>query len=104
MNTDIDLCSFININLFNYLNKNNIVLFNYLTLIANPQKEKDKLYNKLNRKLDIIKRLEQVNKGQWGVVRGEIKPKRYDKLVRMIAGIWCFAKLIWNIIYILLYF
>ena len=51
--------------------------------------EKYKRYPGLNRKLknDIIKRKELVNTGQWGLVRGQIGMKRYDKLVRMIAGI-----------------
>ena len=40
-----------------------------------------------NLKNDIIKRKKLVNENQWGLVRGEIKPTRYDKLVRMIAGI-----------------
>ena len=51
--------------------------------------EKTRRYPGLNRKLknDIIKRRELVNNGQWGLIRGEIKPNRYDKLTRMIAGI-----------------
>lgn len=51
--------------------------------------EKNRRYNGVNKKLknDIINRKELVNTGQWGLVRGEIKPTRYDKLVRMIAGI-----------------
>lgn len=51
--------------------------------------DKNKRYSGLNKKLknDIIKRKELVNSGQWGLVRGEIKPVRYDKLTRMIAGI-----------------
>lgn len=40
-----------------------------------------------NIKNDIINRKKLVNKDQWGLVRGEIRPTRYDKLVRMIAGI-----------------
>ena len=34
-----------------------------------------------------IKRKEQVNNNQWGLVRGEIRPTRYDKITRSIAGI-----------------
>ena len=51
--------------------------------------QKDKKYPGLtkNIKHDIINRKELVNKDQWGLVRGQIKPTRYDKLTRMIAGI-----------------
>ena len=51
--------------------------------------QKNKRYPGLNRKLknDIIKRQQLVNTGQWGLVRGEITPTRYEKLIRMIAGI-----------------
>ena len=51
--------------------------------------DKNKRYHGLNKKLknDIIKRREQINNNQWGIVRGEIKPTRYDKLTHMIAGI-----------------
>ena len=51
--------------------------------------EKNRRYSGLNKKLknDIINRRELVNNNQWGIIRGEIKPTRYDKLVRMIAGI-----------------
>ena len=47
------------------------------------------MYSGLNRKLknDIIKRKELVNKDQWGLVRGEIRPTRYDKLLIKIANI-----------------
>lgn len=51
--------------------------------------EKTRIYPGLNKKLknDIIKRKEFMNNNQWGIVRGEITPRRYEKLVRMIAGI-----------------
>ena len=51
--------------------------------------EKTKRYSGLNRQLknDIINRKELVNTGQYGLVRGQIKPERYDKLLGMIAGI-----------------
>ena len=51
--------------------------------------EKNRRYTGLNKKLknDIINRKELVKNNQWGIVRGEIKPTRYDKLVRTIAGI-----------------
>ena len=51
--------------------------------------EKTRRYPGLNKKLknDIIKRRELMNTGQWGLIRGQIGIKRYDKLVRMIAGI-----------------
>jgi len=51
--------------------------------------EKTRRYPGLNRQLknDIINRQELVNTGQWGLVRGQIKPGKYDKLTRMIAGI-----------------
>ena len=51
--------------------------------------QKNKRYTGLNRKLklDIIKRREQINQGQWGLVRGEIRPTRYDKLLEKIANI-----------------
>jgi len=38
-------------------------------------------------KLDIIKRRQQINTGQWGLVRGQIRPTRYDKLLTKIANI-----------------
>jgi DNA primase small subunit len=51
--------------------------------------QKDKMYTGLNRKLklDIIKRREQINQGLWGLVRGELRPTRYDKLLEKIANI-----------------
>jgi len=51
--------------------------------------QKDKMYTGLNRKLklDIIKRREQINQGQWGLVRGELRLTRYDKLLGKIANI-----------------
>ena len=51
--------------------------------------QKDKMYNGLNRKLklDIIKRRELINTGQWGLLRGEIGIRRYDKLVNKISAI-----------------
>lgn len=51
--------------------------------------QKDKMYTGLNRKLklDIIKRKELVNNNQWGLVRGEIRPTRYDNLLVKIANI-----------------
>ena len=50
---------------------------------------KDKRYPGLNRKLkkDIIKRKQLVNYNHWGLIRGQITPSRYDKLVEMIAEI-----------------
>ena len=51
--------------------------------------EKTRRYPGLNRQLknDIINRQELLNTGQWGLLRGHIKPERYDKLMGMIAGI-----------------
>ena len=51
--------------------------------------QKNKIYTGLNKKLknDIIKRQELINQGQWGIVRGEIRPTRYDKLLLKIANI-----------------
>ncbi len=51
--------------------------------------EKTRRYPGLNRQLknDIINRQELLNTGQWGLVRGQIKPERYDKLMGMVAGI-----------------
>ena len=51
--------------------------------------EKTRRYSGLNRQLknDIINRQELLNTGQWGLVRGQIKPERYDKLMGMMAGI-----------------
>nr|WQH65309.1 DNA primase catalytic subunit PriS [Methanosphaera sp. ISO3-F5] len=51
--------------------------------------QKNKIYTGLNKQLknDIIKRRELVNQGQWGIVRGEIRPTRYDKLLLKIANI-----------------
>lgn len=51
--------------------------------------QKDKLYPGLNRKLklDVIKHKEQINQGQWGIVRGQIRPTRYDKLLVKIANL-----------------
>ena len=47
------------------------------------------MYSGLNKQLknDIIKRKELVNQGQWGIVRGEIRPTRYDKLLAKISNI-----------------
>ena len=36
---------------------------------------------------DIINRQELVNTNQWGIVKGEIRPTRYDKLLVKIANI-----------------
>lgn len=51
--------------------------------------QKKKMYSGLNKQLknDIIKRKELVNQGQWGIVRGEIRPTRYDKLLAKISNI-----------------
>ena len=51
--------------------------------------QKDKMYNGLNRKLklDVIKRKELVNTNQWGLLRGEIGLRRYNKLQNKIAAI-----------------
>ena len=51
--------------------------------------EKSRRYLGLNRQLknDIINRIALINTGQYGLVRGQIKPERYDKLLEMIAGI-----------------
>ena len=38
-------------------------------------------------KNEIIKRRELLNNGEWGQIRGGIKPHRYEKLTKMIAGI-----------------
>ena len=51
--------------------------------------QKNKIYNGLNKKLkqDIIKRRELINTGQWGLLRGQIGTRRYDKLQDKIAAI-----------------
>ena len=51
--------------------------------------EKTRRYPGLNRQLknDIINRKKLINMGQYGLVRGQIKPERYDKLLGMITGI-----------------
>ena len=51
--------------------------------------QKNKRYTGLNKQLknDIIKRQELVNTNRWGIVRGEMRPTRYDKLLTKIANI-----------------
>ena len=72
-----------------------IIPFGYSKIYTNWFKytinhlDKNKKYPGFSKNLknDIIKRKELVNKNQWGLVRGEIKPTRYDKITRSIAGI-----------------